>query len=247
MNRPMPPSDQQPDAAQESADRFLRSMEAAGVRRVPRGKAATPAAGSAQEAGEASPGAAADVEETLAAVAAEVAGCTACPLHETRNQTVPGEGNTRARIVFVGEGPGADEDRTGRPFVGRAGKLLEDIITKGMKLSRADVYICNVVKCRPPGNRVPAPSELHACHDYLERQLLAIRPDVICTLGATATRHLLEDDRPMGRLRGGTHSFRGIPVIATYHPAYLLRNPAAKAPTWQDIQRVMELAGGSAP
>jgi len=240
MIRAMQSSSQPPNAAQQSAERYLRSMEAAGVRHVPRPKPAEPA-------GAAAPAPDSDVEATLAAVAAEVAGCTACPLHETRHSTVPGEGDPRAKIVFVGEGPGKDEDRTGRPFVGRAGKLLEDIITKGMQLSRADVYICNVVKCRPPGNRVPAPSELHACHDYLERQLLAIRPTVICTLGATATRHLLEDDRPMGRLRGSVHSFRGIPVIATYHPAYLLRNPAAKAPTWEDIQRVMELAGGSHP
>jgi DNA polymerase len=235
----MSSSSQQSNSVPESAARFLRSMEASGVRRVPRGVSGD-AAGQARPADD-------EVEATLATVAAEVSGCTACPLHQTRDQSVPGEGNPRARVVFVGEGPGKDEDRTGRPFVGRAGKLLDDIITKGMGLRREDVYICNVVKCRPPGNRVPEPAERQACNGYLERQLLAIRPDVICTLGATAAHHLLDDDRPMGRLRGITHEFRGIPLIATYHPAYLLRNPAAKAPTWEDIQQVMELVGGPAP
>ena len=143
----------------------------------------------------------------------------------------------------MGEGPGADEDRTGRPFVGRAGQLLDDIIVKGMKLRREDVYICNVVKCRPPGNRVPEPDEVAACAPFLDRQIAAIRPAVICALGATAVRRLLEDERPMGALRGRAYEFRGVPVIVTYHPAYLLRNPAAKVHTWQDIQKVMELAG----
>lgn len=243
----MQASDQEPSAAHKSAQRFLRNMQAAGVRHVPRARSAIASDAETPAGQPGQPADAGDVEATLAAIATEVCACTACPLHETRTRAVPGEGNPRASVVFVGEGPGADEDRTGRPFVGRAGKLLDDIITRGMKLTRADVYICNVVKCRPPSNRVPQPNELQACNGYLERQLLAIRPTVICTLGATAAHHLLDDDRPMGRLRGTTHSYRGIPVIATYHPAYLLRNPAAKAPTWQDIQRVMELAGGSAP
>ncbi|HTE05029.1 MAG TPA: uracil-DNA glycosylase [Planctomycetota bacterium] len=182
-----------------------------------------------------------EAEALLAEVAAEVAVCRACRLCETRHLTVPGEGSARARVVFVGEGPGADEDRTGRPFVGRAGQLLEDILIKGMKLSREQVYICNVVKCRPPANRVPEPDEAAACAGYLDRQLLAIAPAVICTLGATAARRLLDTELSMGALRGRTHDWRGIPVITTYHPAYLLRNPAAKVPTWQDIQRVMEL------
>jgi DNA polymerase len=178
----------------------------------------------------------------LAALAEEVAGCTACKLHTARTHTVPGEGHPRPAIAFVGEGPGADEDRTGRPFVGRAGRLLDDIITKGMGRRREDVFIGNVVKCRPPGNRTPEPDECHACGRFLERQLEILAPRVICALGATAARHLLDTDLPMGRLRGGSFAWRGIPVIPTYHPAYLLRNPAAKRPTWEDIQRVMEIA-----
>ena len=171
----------------------------------------------------------------LEAVAAEVRGCTRCVLAQTRTCAVPGEGDPAARVVFVGEGPGADEDRSGRPFVGRAGKLLDDIITKGMQLRREDVFICNVVKCRPPGNRVPAPDEVAACNDYLARQLAAIAPRVIVALGATAVRRLLDDESPMGRLRGGTYEAYGFPVIPTYHPAYLLRNPAAKKAVWEDI------------
>lgn len=185
-----------------------------------------------------------DVEGELAAVAAGVVKCVACRLATTRTQAVPGEGNPRAPVVFVGEGPGADEDRTGRPFVGRAGQLLDDIIVKGMKLRREDVYIANVVKCRPPENRVPAPDEVEACADWLDRQLLAIAPRVICALGSTAARRLLQTERSLGSLRGTTHRWRDFPVIVTYHPAYLLRNPAAKTPTWVDIQRVLELMKG---
>ena len=183
----------------------------------------------------------AEPEAELAAVSEGVLRCVACGLAKTRTKAVPGEGDPHARVVFVGEGPGADEDRTGRPFVGRAGQLLDDIITKGMKLRREDVYICNVVKCRPPENRVPAPDEVQACADWLDRQLLAIAPRVICALGSTAARRLLDTERSLGALRGATHRWRGFPVVVTYHPAYLLRNPAAKAPTWVDIQRVIEL------
>ncbi len=249
-----------------SQERLLRSMHAAGVRRMPAPRAgrpappqpgprATPAAAAQREraVSGSAPGLfaaprlaslppVADPEAELAAVAREVEACRACKLCGTRTRAVPGEGATRARIVFVGEGPGADEDRTGRPFVGRAGQLLDDIIVKGMQLQRADVFICNVVKCRPPGNRVPEPDEAEACAGFLDRQLAAIRPAVICALGATAVRRLLRDDRPLGALRGRTWDYRGVPVIATYHPAYLLRNPSAKVQTWQDIRRVMELA-----
>jgi DNA polymerase len=236
-----------------TADRYLRSLAAAGVRRVPRA-ALRPVDADGVDADASPPGAVGGADagteraltreaaDALEAVCAGVAACTACRLSETRTRVVPGEGAADARIVFVGEGPGADEDKTGRPFVGRAGRLLDDIITKGMRLSRAEVYICNVVKCRPPGNRVPAPDEVEACSDWLDRQLAAIAPRVICTLGATAARRLLDTDAPMGRLRQREHAWRGIPVVVTYHPAYLLRNPAAKVPTWEDIRRVMELA-----
>jgi DNA polymerase len=244
-----------------SQERFLRSMQAAGVRRMPtprrRADRATtgrppPSAPAAARAGVPAPAlsavpppaalAPADAQAELAAIAREVEACRACKLCGTRQRAVPGEGAPRARIVFVGEGPGADEDRTGRPFVGRAGQLLDDIIVKGMKLRREDVFIGNVVKCRPPGNRVPEPDEVQACAGFLDRQLAAIRPAVICALGATAVRRLLADERPLGALRGRTWDFRGVPVIATYHPAYLLRNPSAKVQAWQDIQKVMELA-----
>lgn len=183
-----------------------------------------------------------DPAAALQALADKVVACEACRLCQTRTQAVPGEGNPDARIVFVGEGPGADEDRSGRPFVGRAGQLLDDIITKGMKLQRSDVWIGNVVKCRPPENRVPQPDEVAACTPYLQRQLEIIQPAVICALGATAARHLLDTDLSMARMRRGSHQWRGIPVIPTYHPAYLLRNPEAKRPTWDDIQKVMKLA-----
>jgi DNA polymerase len=227
--------------------RYLSSLAAAGVRRVPVG--ITPDAKPGGPAGltqaVAAPAAVGDPDSVLAAIAAEVRDCSACKLCEQRQHAVPGEGASRASIVFLGEGPGADEDRSGRPFVGRAGKLLDDIIIKGMGMAREDVFICNVVKCRPPGNRVPEPDEAAACRGYLDRQLAAIAPKVICTLGATATRALLDTDLSMGRLRGQLHHYREIPVIPTYHPAYLLRNPAAKRPTWEDIQKVMKI--GQAP
>jgi DNA polymerase len=243
-----------------SQERFLRSMHSAGVRRMPAPRRRTAAAAAplaairteGERAGGAAPGLfgsprpaltpCPDPQAALAAVAREVEACRACKLCGARQRAVPGEGAAHARIVFVGEGPGADEDRTGRPFVGRAGQLLDDIIVKGMKLRREDVFICNVVKCRPPGNRVPEPDEVQACAGFLDRQLAAVRPAVICALGATAVRRLLADERPLGALRGRTWEFQGLPVIATYHPAYLLRNPAAKVHAWQDIRRVMELA-----
>jgi len=257
-----------------SVERLLRSLQAAGVRRLPAPRRA-PGASRPAEAARAAPGVEppsrarvttpayrapaastpglfssaraapprpSDPAAELLAVAAEVAACRRCKLCEGRQHAVPGEGSPQARILFVGEGPGAEEDRTGRPFVGRAGQLLDDILVKGMKLARQDVYIANVVKCRPPGNRVPEPDEVAACAGYLDRQIAALQPAVICALGSTAARRLLDDERPLSSLRGRTHEFRGLPVIVTYHPAYLLRNPSAKALTWQDIQRVMELA-----
>jgi uracil-DNA glycosylase family 4 len=177
--------------------------------------------------------------EQLAALEREMADCHACPLAKTRHHLVFGTGNPDARLVFVGEAPGEDEDLQGFPFVGRAGQLLTKIIENGMKMRRADVYICNVLKCRPPGNRQPTATEMFKCIPYLERQLEIVRPKVICALGLTAAQALLSTDEPMGRLRGTWQSWRGIPVMVTYHPAYLLRAPAAKAKTWADIQQVM--------
>lgn len=180
----------------------------------------------------------------LAEVARRVAACTRCDeLVANRTQTVFGAGNPYSRLVFLGEAPGAEEDRQGEPFVGRAGQLLTDIITKGMGLRREDVYILNILKCRPPGNRTPLPAEAVACREYLDGQLEIIRPGFICCLGAVAGQCLLDTKTPIGRLRGRVFDYEGARVVCTFHPAYLLRNPAAKRETWQDIQLLMKEMG----
>ena len=182
--------------------------------------------------------------QEVAALAREVAACTRCgELARTRRQTVFGVGNPRARLVFCGEAPGADEDRQGEPFVGRAGKLLTDIIQKGMKLRRDDVYILNILRCRPPGNRNPSPDEAANCREYLDRTLEVIRPEFICCLGAVAAQNLLDTTAPIGKLRGKFHDYKGIKVICTYHPAYLLRNPNAKRSVWDDVKLLMAEMG----
>lgn len=176
----------------------------------------------------------------------EVRGCTKCRLCETRNQTVFGEGSPDARIFFIGEGPGAKEDASGRPFVGPAGDLLNKMIA-GMGLKREDVYIGNVVKCRafipgpPPKDRAPAPDEVATCTPYLQRQLEIIRPEVIVTLGLPASRYMLQSSESMGRLRGRWHAWRGIKLMPTYHPAYVLRNytDETRAAVWSDLKQVM--------
>lgn len=145
--------------------------------------------------------------------------------------------------MFLGEAPGGDEDRQGRPFVGRAGKLLTDIIEKGMKMRREDVFILNILKCRPPGNRNPEPVEAASCREYLDAQLEIIEPEFICCLGAVAAHNLLDTDLSIGRLRGQFYDYGDIRVVCTYHPAYLLRNPAAKKKTWEDVQLLMEAMG----
>ncbi len=183
-------------------------------------------------------------EEALAEVAKRVAVCTRCPvLVQNRTQTVFGVGNPLARLVFVGEAPGADEDRQGKPFVGRAGQLLTDIITKGMKLRREDVYIMNILRCRPPENRTPLPAEAANCREYLDAQLAIIQPQFLCCLGACAAQNLLQVDTPIGKLRGRTIDFKGMKVLCTYHPAYVLRNPPAKRQVWDDIQILMAEMG----
>jgi DNA polymerase len=182
--------------------------------------------------------------EQLAVIQQEVAACTRCPeLAATRKQTVFGVGNTNARLCFFGEAPGADEDRMGEPFVGRAGRLLTDIITKGMGLRREDVYILNVLKCRPPGNRNPEPDEVDNCRRYFERQFEAINPEFICCLGGVAAQALLETKEAVGRMRGRFYNYENARVVVTYHPSYLLRNPSAKAKTWEDVQLLMREMG----
>ena len=170
------------------------------------------------------------------------ANCTRCKLHKGRTKLVYGVGNPKAELVFVGEGPGRDEDMQGEPFVGRAGKLLTQMI-EAMGLRREDVYICNVVKCRPPENRLPEKDEIATCSPFLMRQLAAIGPKVICALGSCASQTLLQTTEGISRFRGEWFDFRGSKFIATYHPAYLLRNPGAKGEVWKDHQKVMALLG----
>ena len=165
--------------------------------------------------------------------------CRRCLLHQTRHRLVFGEGNPQAELVFVGEAPGADEDAQGRPFVGLAGQLLTKSIG-AMGLQREEVYICNILKCRPPGNRNPQPDEIAACEPFLIRQLRAIRPKIICALGTFAAHTLLKSEAPISVLRGRFHSYQGISLMPTYHPAYLLRNPGAKKQVWEDVQMVMQ-------
>lgn len=173
--------------------------------------------------------------------------CDRCKLAPHRTQIVFGVGNPAARLMFVGEGPGVDEDRQGEPFVGRAGRLLTEIITKGMRLRREDVYIANVVKCRPPENRNPEPDEVAACAPFLARQIDIVDPEVIVALGKFAAQTLLQTKTPITRLRGTWHSFRAIPVMPTFHPAYLLRNPGDKRLVWEDVKQVMQALGIAVP
>ena len=165
----------------------------------------------------------------------QICECQACPLGKTRQCFVFGSGAADAGIMFVGEAPGADEDREGLPFVGKAGQLLTKII-EAMQLRRDDVYICNVLKCRPPNNRDPLPEEIASCEPYLKKQIEIVQPAIICTLGRIATQALLKTTQSMGRLRGSLHEYEGIPVIVTYHPAALLRNARWKRDTWEDVK-----------
>jgi DNA polymerase len=173
--------------------------------------------------------------ESVAEIARMVSECTRCPLYSTATNPVPGEGNPNADLVCVGEAPGATEDATGRPFVGQAGQLLTKILA-AINLSREDVFICNVLKHRPPGNRNPHPDEVTACSPYLVRQVELIKPKVIVAFGTFAAQTLLNTTLGIGKLRGLVHRYHGIPVIVTYHPAALLRNPNWKRPTWEDVQ-----------
>lgn len=184
---------------------------------------------------------------SLKAIAEKVLGCRRCPLYTTAKNGVPGEGDPRARVVCVGEGPGANEDETGLPFVGQAGALLTKIL-ESVKLSREEVFITNVVKHRPPGNRNPQPDEVAACSPYLIRQLELIKPKVIIAFGNFAAQTLLDTKDGVGKLRGAVHTYQGIPLVVTYHPAALLRNPNWKRPTWEDVKlarRVLDNAQGA--
>lgn len=177
-------------------------------------------------------------EDELRKIEEQVMACTACRLHQTRTQGVFARGSAYARLMFIGEGPGAEEDKQGVPFVGRAGKLLDKMIA-AMGLERDEVYVTNIVKSRPPENRDPRSDEVEACWPYLERQIELVSPSIICTLGRPASQTLLSSELPMGKLRGQWFSYRGKPVLPIYHPAYLLRQPSRKKAAWQDLRELM--------
>lgn len=187
-----------------------------------------------------------DKPATLASIRDDIGDCTRCRLHKGRTKLVFGVGNPEAELMFVGEGPGADEDAQGEPFVGRAGQLLNNMIS-AMGLKREDVYIANVVKCRPPGNRTPEKDECDTCFPFLLRQIEVVKPKVIVALGAVAAKNLLAVNDSMANLRGRWYDFRGARLAVTYHPAYLLRDPRQKKEAWKDLQMVMKYLGLSSP
>ena len=219
---------QRPDAARlaRALRQHVQGLRAFGAAETPRAPA--------------QPGTGSGKEVQLQQLADDVAQCRACPLYRTRTKPVVSDGSPHAKLMFIGEAPGRDEDQQGVPFVGAAGQLLTKMI-QAMGLKREDMYICNVLKDRPPGNRLPEPEEVAACWPFLERQIAIIKPLVICVLGAVAAKTLLGPHVAITKIRGQTMDFHGIPVIPTFHPAYLLRNPAAKPMTWDDLKRVMAL------
>ncbi len=180
------------------------------------------------------------------ALRSAVADCTRCRLHESRTQTVFGVGNPAADWMIIGEAPGAEEDRRGEPFVGRAGRLLDEML-RAVGKSRDEVFIANVLKCRPPNNRDPQADESAACREYLERQIELVNPSIILAVGRIAAQQLLATDTPVGRLRGQLHSLGSVPLIVTYHPAYLLRSPTQKRKAWDDLRLARRIASGGAP
>ena len=176
--------------------------------------------------------------ETLEKIRTDLGDCCRCRLSQSRKHIVFGAGDPHARLVFVGEGPGYDEDQKGEPFIGAAGRLLTKII-EAIKFTRDQVYICNIIKCRPPGNRNPLPDEIEACLPFLKRQLTVIKPDIICALGTFAAQALLDTTLPISKLKGRFHDYHGMRVLPTYHPAYLLRNPDKKRDVWEDMKKLM--------
>jgi len=219
---------------------LLRGLERRGIHSVLAGDVAPPPARVAGSDAETAAVPAASERSGLEAVRAEVAECTRCALCESRTQTVFGVGDPQARVMFIGEAPGRDEDARGEPFVGRAGQLLNKILA-AMEWRREDVYITNILKCRPPNNRDPQESEVRCCEDYLKRQIALIQPRYICALGRIAAQWLLRTNAPLSVLRTGEYQYEGIPVISTYHPAALLRNPQFKKPCWEDMKKLKAL------
>ena len=211
-------------ALARAAKQHLEGLRALGVTALPVGDTAG----------------AVSIHERLAQLTREVERCRRCPLYRTRTHAVVSDGSPKAKLMFVGEAPGRDEDLQGKPFVGAAGGLLTKMI-QAMGMTREEVYICNVLKHRPPGNRVPLPGEIEACLSYLQEQLAIVRPMVICTLGAVATKALLGPQVSITKARGGIYDYQGTPLVPTFHPAYLLRNPPAKKFAWMDLKRVKQL------
>jgi uracil-DNA glycosylase family 4 len=225
-------------AIARQAKEHLAWLERGGVVGLPRSQAPnlTPAPARAHAPTEAQPRPPSSL--TLQSIRDELGDCQRCKLAPKRTNIVYGVGDPDAPLVFVGEAPGSDEDRTGEPFVGAAGQLLTKMI-EAMGLGRQDVYICNILKCRPPGNRNPEPDEIAECEPFLKKQLAAIRPRMIVTLGKFAAQCLLRSDAPISKLRGAWKAYEGIPLMPTYHPAFLLRTPSAKREVWADLQEVM--------
>ncbi len=217
---------------------------------VPARKAAIPVATQKTMAGISVVDSVTGAEESLEAIRADLNDCRRCKLCTTRQNIVFGSGNPNAELMFIGEAPGADEDEQGLPFVGRAGQLLTRII-EAMGMSREEVYICNILKCRPPGNRNPEPDEIEACEPFLFRQISAVKPKVVCALGLFGSQTLLRSKEAIGRLRGRLLDYRGIKMMATFHPAYLLRNPNEKRKVWEDVQIIrdylLSLRAGNKP
>jgi DNA polymerase len=236
------------DVRQDLAERarFLSRLTDVGVSWPPPGMEEGPAVAAADHKATSSPPPA-DPEAALGALREELGDCQRCKLARGRRNIVFGQGNPRAELMFVGEAPGADEDEQGLAFVGRAGRLLTDIIEKGLEMKREDVWIGNVIKCRPPQNRNPEPDEILACQPFLEAQIRAIGPKVIVALGKFSAHWLLKTAVPITRLRGQLGEWEGIPAMPTYHPAYLLRNPRAKKDLWEDMKVVLEILGRPVP
>ena len=225
----------------QALELYFESEAAFGMDVLPGGARLAPVANqdlTAKLSGDSAPDSA-HLTPTLARLALEIANCRACELCRGRNKSVPGQGAERARLMFVGEAPGAEEDRLGLAFIGPAGQLLTKMI-EAMGLSRDDVFIANVLKCRPPGNRNPQPLEVKACGHFLRTQIQLVEPDLIVALGAYAARNLLQSQKAIGKLRGQVHPFEGRKLVATYHPSYLLRTPSAKRAAWADLQLVMK-------
>ena len=223
--------------------KFLGSLDGIGVK-GPRGGKASKVAGRPATAAPPRPGRELSVTAAaLTAIREDIGDCKRCRLCEGRTNIVFGQGSAGAELMFVGEAPGADEDASGLAFVGRAGQLLTDMIEKGMKMKRADVFIANVIKCRPPGNRPPENDEVLTCQPFLEAQIKTIQPRVIVALGATAGKFMTKTGDPISKIRGRFSAWDGIPVMPTYHPAYLLRNPSAKKTVWEDLKLVLDVLG----